>query len=328
MIFLSTKAYIYFASGEEIIIHIPFVVDKAWSISTGGVIVQRKLEKRELRRQKRHAGSVLRGMEVDVGSTTILDNLIDMEDEGEDLPRVWALEKPLEEFKMITESNNGEAIPPTCDVLFVGPEPGSPVVIYDTERNQVVIYRRTKGIKPPQTHQSPLTALTMRPEDIMRPPETVPKPSRASLGRNQSLAPSRNDRRQSGKADPLERTTRRAPRLSRTAVSDKDVPAGSATGELQDTLDPPPFAVAVNQPAGKGRRVVSGASSIGMDKSDRRGSGAFMREEVPVADKRGLFAIGEKDLRETTMMMGLERHSQVLQSDITLERLTWDTPPT
>ena len=327
MIFLSTKAYVYFPSGEEIIIHLPFVVDRAWPLSTGGVIVQRQLQKRELRRKKRQSGSLLRGMDLDIGSTSVLDNLVDFDDEGEDLPRVWALERPLEEFKMITEAGNGSAIPSSSELLLVGIEPGSPVVIYDTERHQVVFYRRTKGMTAPQSGQSPLTARTMRPEDVMRQPEPIPKSGRASLGRNPSTTLSRNDRRQSGKADPLERTIRRAPRLSRTAGPDKDLPADSAAGELHATLDPPPFAVTVNQAPRKGGRIVSGASSVGADKSDRRGSGAFMREELPNMDKRGLFAIGEKDLRETTMLMGLERPVQVLKSDYTLERLTWDPPP-
>ena len=327
IIFLSTKAYIFFPSGEEIIIHLPFIVEKAWPLSTGGIIVQRRLQKREIRRTKRQVGSVLRGMDVDIGSTSVLDNLMDLEDEGEDLPRVWALESPLEEFKMVTEAGNGDlSIPFTSELLLVCTEPGSPVVIYDTITNQVVFYRRRTGSVPAPIAQSPLTARNMRPEDILRAPE--PKAGRASLGRNTTaLATTRTDRRQSGKADPLERTTRRAPRLSRTAGPDKDLPAGSAAGELHATLDPPPFAVTVNQPPGKNRRIVSGASSVGVDKSDRRGSGAFMREEAPAVDKRGLFAIGEKDLRETTMMMGLENHTQTLKSDITLERLTWDTPP-
>jgi len=327
LIFLQTKAYIYFPSGEEVIVHLPFVVEKAWPLSTGGVIVQRLLQKRELRRKKRQSGSVLRGMDLDTGSTSVLDNLVDLEDEGEDLPRVWALEKPLEEFKMVTEAGNGFSIPYSSELLLVGTEPGSPVVIYDTDRNQVVFYRRTTGSTSPKITQSPLTARTMRPEDVMRQPEPLPKAGRASSGRNPSTTVSRTDRRQSGIADPLERTTRRAPRLSRTAGPDKDLPAGSAAGELHATLDPPPFAVTVNQPARNGGRVVSGASSVGVEKSDRRGSGAFMREELPVVDKRGLFAIGEKDLRETTMMMGLERPAQTLKSDITLERMTWDTPP-
>jgi anaphase-promoting complex subunit 1 len=327
MIFLQTKAYIYFPSGEDVIVHLPFIVEKAWPLSIGGVIVQRLLQKREIRRKKRQSGSVLRGMDVDIGSTSILDNLVELEDEGEDLPRVWALEKPLDEFKMVTETASGFSIPYSSELLLVGTEPGSPVVIYDTDRNQVVFYRRRYGSSSPQTVKSPLTARTMRPEDVMRQPEPLPKSGRASLGRNPSTTITRTDRRQSGIADPLERTTRRAPRLSRTAGPDKDLPAGSAAGELHATLDPPPFAVTVNQPARKGGRVVSGASSVGVDKSDRRGSGAFMREEVPVADKRGIFAIGEKDLRETTMMMGLERPAQTLKSDITLERITWDTPP-
>lgn len=324
MIFLQTKAYIYFPSGEEVIIHLPFLVDKAWPLSTGGVIVQRQLQKREIRRKKRQSGSVLRGMDLDIGSTSVLDNLVDLEDEGEDLPRVWALEKPLEEFKVVTEAGNGFSIPYSSELLLVGTQPGLPVVIYDTDRNQVVFYRRTTGTSSPKIAQSPLTARNMRPEDIMRQPEPLPKSGRASLGRNPSTTISRTDRRQSGKADPLERTTRRAPRLSRTAGPEKDLPLGSAAGELHDTLDPPPFAVTVNQPSG---RVVSGASSVGVEKNDRRGSGAFMREDLPVVDKRGLFAIGEKDLRETTMMMGLERPAQTSKSDITLERMTWDTPP-
>lgn len=333
MIFLQTKAYIYFPSGEDIIVHLPFGIEKAWPLSTGGVMVQRALEKRELRRldRKGRATSLLRGMEVDVGSTSILDGLVDLEDEAEDLPRVWTLSHPFEEFKMVTEAGLDErpAIPTGWNLLYVGDDTCPLVVAHDPDANELHFYRpRNSGMFSAETRPVQ-SARTMRPEEILRPRESLGRGPRPSLGRNPgSFAPSKNDRRQSGKADPLERTTRRAPRLSRSAVAEKEPPPSSATGELHATLDPPPFAVTVNQLPNQGRRVISGASSITVDKSDRRGSGAFMREDMHAMDKGGLYALAEKDLRETTMLMGLERQEQTVKSEIVFEKITsWAAPP-
>lgn len=327
MIFLQTKAYIYFPSGEDLIVHLPFVVEKAWPLSTRGIMVQRALEKRELRRLARQtkACSVLRGMEVDVGSTSILDSLVDLDDETEDLPRIWTLSNPFEEFKMVTEAGLDErpAIPASWNWLYVGDDLCPIVVAHDPDANELHFYRprtmSTTSLEPRPVQ----SARTMRPEEVLRPRESLGRGPRPSLSRNTgSFAPAKNDRRQSGKADPLERTTRRAPRLSRSGLAEKEPPPSSATGELHATLDPPPFAVTVNQPPNKGRRVVSGASSLAADKSDRRGSGAFMREDMHVMDKGGLYALAEKDLRETTMLMGLERQEQTVKSEIVFERIT------
>jgi anaphase-promoting complex subunit 1 len=310
VIVLQTKAYIYFPSGDDLVIHLPFTVEKAWPLSTGGIMVQRALERREIRRLERiqRSTSVLRGM--DVGSTSILDSLDDLEDDAEELPIVWTLTNPFEEFKMVTEDGMEDrpAIPSSWNMLHAGDDFCPLIVAHDPDANLICFYapksspsRRIDGLQ---------SVRTMRPEELLRQPEV--RGPRPSLGRVGSFA--KKDRRQSGKIDPLERTTRRAPRLSRNAATDKESPLGGATGDLHAALDPPPFAVTVNQPPG--RRIVSGASSIA-DKGDRRGSGAFMREDMG----GGLHAIREKDLRETTMLMGLERHQEADRSEIVLSKI-------
>jgi anaphase-promoting complex subunit 1 len=53
-----------------------------------------------------------------------------------------------------------------------------------------------------------------------------------------------------------------------------------------------------------------------------------MREDMHAMDKGGLYALAEKDLRETTMLMGLERQEQTVKSEIVFEKITsWAAPP-
>jgi anaphase-promoting complex subunit 1 len=71
VVFLQTRAHVYFPSGRDVIVHLPFVVDGVWPLHTGGILVQRALEKREKRRMNR-GKDVLRGMEI--GNMSVLDD--------------------------------------------------------------------------------------------------------------------------------------------------------------------------------------------------------------------------------------------------------------
>lgn len=385
MVFLQRKAYIYFPSGEEVVVHLPFVVERAWSLPSpstestttartgyhrnsdadvgngrGGVMIQRRLERRELRRMQSRSRSVLRGMDLDphgrgnsdgYASTSMsaLDDLLDMEEEGDGLPRLWTLERPFEELSMVVEAEGSRllsAIPASSTVLFAAEEPYPILVAYDNHTRQVMFYRRRRvALEVDSEMEIPkpaLTTRTMRPSDILHPPDPPPLPStitargRPSLHRHgSSFAPgpaAAAERRVSGRADPLDRTTRRAPRLSRGAAAAPEPTGTSATGELHATLDPPPLGVAIAAPSKSKIARPRASSGIGIGAegfpSDNRrtsGASAFLRQETN--DRWAVHGAGERDLRETTMMMGLDKEEKAVRSEIVLERVGSWRPP-
>lgn len=335
MIILETRAYIFFPSGSEAVVHVPFKADKAWPLATGGVIIQRQLH----RRSPGHAGrgdegGLLQNMDTEIGNRSILDTLTDLDDEdGEGAGRLWTLERPFEELKVLCDGSTGESsLPTSSNVLLVAEEPCPLVVIHDTDQNRIDFYSREKTrttIADPAI--SPSILPRKSPEEVGRPPDTTTRKARPSLARNVSGfgQSTSNDRRLSGMADPLERASRRAPRLSRGSGPDKEPAATTAEGELHATLDPPPFTMTVSKPPAKGRARTGSHSSSVADRSDRRKSSAFLSGPgVPATETRGLSAIAEKDLRETTMLQGLEKRVEIAKSDIRLVRFaSWQCPP-
>lgn len=335
-VFLRTKAYIFYPSGEEIVVYLPFLIDRAWPIATGGVVVQRKLEAREIRSAQRRKRGVLHGMQVDAGHTSILDNLAELEEETEELPRLWTLERPLEEFKMITGAahDHSMGIPSTSECLYIARDPCPIVVLHDTDRQEIVFCRRTKAdsSSPRPSVISPVIETSrLSPEDALRPVDAAPGGSRSrpSLTRNPSTfaATASQDRRTSSQADPLQRVTRRAPRMSKGTTIDMDPAPASVAGELQATLDPPSaaYTMAANTTRAANPKVRSSrqsvASTMTVDSSDRRGSGSLFPVNLPAAGNRAVLAVGGVDLRETTMVRGLEQRDEAVKSDIALQKI-------
>lgn len=244
---------------------------------------------------------------------------------------LWTLERPFEDFKAITDASaNSMPLSPTARLIHVATDPCPVVVVHDSALQRITFYRQQHVDTPPDPILSPVLPPHLSPRDTFRQHDTTIRKGRPSLTRNAStFAPSSGDDRiVSGRTDPLERTTRRGPRSSRGSILETDPAPASAAGELHAALDPPPFAMTVNQPPSKGRpRNVSGASSIAADKSERRASGAFMREEPAVPDNRAIYAIAEKDLKETTMIMGLDNREEVPTSSIAFARIhSWRCP--
>lgn len=317
IIFLDTQAKVYSPSGSEYTIHLPFRVEKAWALPGGGVLVQRALEKREKRAMKR-SKSFLEGMN---GNRSVLDDLFDLEDQPLNTPRLFTLHGEMEEFKPVEEGSvrmeeegirllRSDSVPPTTTVVFSMMEP--PItLLYNGNTKQISFCRR--HLIPIQTVPDPpaITPRTLRPSELLaeHPPETFshPSKSRPSLHRNPSNF-STTDRRVLGAVtgpDPLARAQRRAPRLSRAIES------GEGPGELQKTLDPQPVPSTMNR---KGRRSVT--------RPRESAPSSVMREDIGMALNRAK----EMDLRETTMLMGLEREDSG-RSEIVLESFgTWDTP--
>jgi len=334
IIFLRTRAHIYFPSGEDIIINIPFAVDVAWPLKEGGVVVQRALEKREIRRMKRDKQSVLRGM--DHSSVSILDDLSDMEnDQAPSLPRLYTLDDPFQELKMIVEGELGAIdrqilststpIPATSTLLYLSSSDPPMAIVHDHDEGMIIFYRHSPV---PTTPVAPLPPTpgprTMRPEDILKPPEPHTK-QRPTLQRNPSSVMMTKDRRLST-ADPFDRSHRRnQPRTSRGNEVDQ-----GARNDLQEALKPTPVVQAFAAPIPKARMRGLSVVSVAGTADNRRTSGAsaFLRQDVnDHINKNALHIAGDLDLRETTMMMGLEREETELRSDVVLERIwTWLLP--
>lgn len=337
VVFLQTKAYIFFPSGREAVVHMPFAVDKAWPLGSGGVIVQRRFTSRSSHPNSGRGGarSFLGEMNMERANKSILDTLVDMdEDDGERVARLWTLERPFEELKVLCDdSPDVSTFPASCDVLHVAQDPCPLVIVHEKTQNRLDFYRRQRRKMSADPITSPVIAPRTVSENVAPPHESaVQRKGRPSLTRNPSGfgQSAVNDRRLSGMADPLERTTRRAPRLSRGSAPDKEPVAATAEGDLHATLDPPPFSMTVSKPPPKGRaRNGSHTSSIAADKSDRRTSSAFVTgDDGPLVRHTGLAAIAEKDLRETTMMMGLEKREEAIKSDISLVKFaSWRCPP-
>ncbi|WVF72786.1 hypothetical protein IAT40_007604 [Kwoniella sp. CBS 6097] len=349
VVFLQSKAHIYLSSGEDVTVHLPFPIDGAWPIAGGGIFVQRALEKRESRRFGKDKkkigshGSVLRGM--DATSLTVLDDLMDLEDESTpSLPRLYALEHPFDELRMIASAkvedgfdnkakgrliSQAQRIPPSTSILYVSPEPYPFIVGYDRQPGEIVFYRKTRVPDQPEQTPHPPNPVALRPEEILRPPEPtpLPKPPRPSLHRNTSSFGPATDRRVSNIADPLDRTHRRAPRMSRGFALETPGP----TDDLQAALDPLPLVppTTTTKRRSRGMSVLSAVPST--IEGPRRTSGAnssFMLRDIHAEQERmALHVVAERDLRETTMMMGLERDEITTRSEIVLDRIwSWKPP--
>ncbi|OCF37915.1 hypothetical protein I316_00139 [Kwoniella heveanensis BCC8398] len=357
VVFLRTKAHVYFSSGEDIIVHLPFPIDGARPIAGGGILVQRALEKRESRRfgkdkNKGHTESVLRGM--DATSLTILDDLMDLEDDNApSLPRVYALENPFDELRMVASArvedgfdlnstrkskarlaSQPQQIPPSTTILHVSPDPYPFIIAYDRQSSEVVFYRKTRIPDVPDQPSHPPNPTALGPEEILRPPEPTPqpkaqaKPSRPSLHRNISSFGPGTDRRLSSVADPLDRTHRRAPRMSRGVALDTPGP----TDDLQAALDPLPLVPpTTTKRRSRGLSVLSTvpSTSDGIRRASAASASFLLRDVHEEQDRMALHVVAERDLRETTMMMGLERDEVTTRSEVVLDRIwSWKSPYT
>nr|XP_019044670.1 hypothetical protein I302_06583 [Kwoniella bestiolae CBS 10118]OCF23600.1 hypothetical protein I302_06583 [Kwoniella bestiolae CBS 10118] len=352
VVFLQTRAHVYYSSGEDVVVHLPFPIDGAWSISTGGLIIQRALEKRELRKlgkEKKGSRSVLKGM-MDQSSMTILDDLMDLEDDtAPSLPRLYTLDNPFDEMKMMVEGrvedgfdkDTGRLVSSTypisspLSILYTSPDPYPFVITYSCEPNEIIFYRKIHIPDQPDLLPPPPNPRTMRPEEILGPPEPpvpAPQPTRGgrpSLHRNPSSFGPSAERRISNISDPLDRTQRRAPRMSRGLAIAQEHPV--PTDELQATLDPTPIVPPATTTKRRSRGLSILSTTTSAQDPNRRTSGAsssFVLHDLhDKHDKMGLQAIAEMDLRETTMMMGLERDEVGSRSDLVLDRVwSWKAP--
>ena len=366
LILLHAQGLVYYPSGEVTSFHLPMPISWAFPLprADGGVLLQRKLKLKEQenlrtagildeiksRRPRRSSG---------VGMTSVLDDVRDL-DRGADLPRLYTLSDPFDELKMFVEARirNDRLVSPeepvdsNMSVLFsaTDPHPYPFVLLLDRSTSEVSFYQRTtvplKPAPPPAT-----TPRTMRPEDILK--QGTPSIGlgtgriRPSMHRTTSGYSATGERQASGGSgmlvDPMDRA-RRTSRLSKAGGGALDGLPTTSTGDLQAALEPPMLLTQTSnittrskgknrarEPQGGVGRVSSAAGLGGLEEGRRQsGASSFMRED-PDAGKgdagAALHGIGDRDLRETTMLMGVERDEEALRSEVVLERIWAWKPP-
>ena len=355
LICLTTKAIVYYPSGESYTIHLPFLVEMAFPLpsSTGGVVLQRHLEKREIRKLRgRRNGNRSFLKDMAVGMTSVLDEFDIIDDTATSLPRLYTLSNPFEELRVVTEATVigsktvGPEETPPYQVEILHLVEGYPLVVaYDPVAQQVVFYAwhtipvLEPETRPDDTYLSPQALLAPLPT----PSATSPNPAQAALGHGgrPSLARtasnfSTTERRVSSLAAASEAMdrTRRGPRVSRGGVVEPQLPISkTGTDELQATLDPPTLPVPSHQPPRTRAKTRPRVSIAANETTTARrqsvasfhghGNSMVLEEEAQPL----VIGAGERDLRETTMMMGLEQEDSKARSEVVLERIwTWEPP--
>lgn len=326
VVFLQTEAHVYLPTGESIITPLPFAVDRAWPLETGGLLLQRALEIDD-------KGVAGRTRHTDIVGSLQLDIFTADSEEDEGAPRIYTIAQPFDEPKAVlwraVHGGPTGDVPPTSELLLVHGTPYHLVVFYNTPTSEIVFCRMSKVPTSPPTVSAP-PSRQLPAEELLRdirPAPTMPQGGRPSLHRTHSAF----DKRQSLGIDPLERHARRAPRTSK---------AVDAASDLQAALDPS-VAILSSAPSSRmaGRsHIVPPAAVRAANPELRRQSGAtFLREDNDVRPRRSLGrdhtlrdamlqGIAERDMRETTMLMGLE-HEERPTSEVVLEKMmTWTLP--
>ena len=361
LICLQSRAIVYYPSGDQHTFHLPFAVDTAFPLPSGkgGIIFQRKLEKREIQSEPLNK-PFLKGL--DTGHMSVLEDIDRLDHIGLDLlPRLYSLQSPFEELKPVVEAlidagtiaGEEETIDPSTEILFIGDE--YPLVVALDRLNGAFVFYARHHIPLVEKPSNPPLARHLHPSELLSTTPIVPSQAlpvttnlqgpRPSLHRTASTFSKADNRRSSNvpglSGDTMDRS-RRGPRISRGGNVEPHShpnpgsgflpPSTGKTGELQATLDPPSLPTAIPTHTNSllsGSRLKRGKprSSLAADRrqSGISANGTFARDE-PEHRANVLFAAKERDLRETTMMMGLETASNG-RSEIVLERL-WNWWPT
>lgn len=315
-------AHIYFPTGEDVVAQLPFRFQACWPLEQG-LLLQRELERREVRK------SIRRVLPPAVGAS-ILDSLAEVEESSPDIPRLYTLLDVMSEMQYVADGRvNGMGdnaklvpaapltfVPPTQNVLFVSESPYPFVVTYDTADNTIVFYRRVKV--PIEDEELPAPATTARhlhPQELLAQNQMSPRrlsevassrprrSGRISLPRD----PQAERRLSEAAPDPLDRTHRKSSRFSIGSEF-----AVSAT-------EPPSFNLAnAERPSRRPR------NSNASERSRRMSNKAPDFGEYA---KTALHVVAE-DLRETTMLMGLDDDAKRSdRSEIVFDRI-WSWKPT
>ena len=322
------QATAYYPSGDDFKFHLPFVVETAFPLpsSVGGVLLQRALTRSEKRKINKN-----RSQEEfsDPRHQSLIEALEN--NQGPSDPKVYALMNPFHEPKKVIEASvvnskmieEGGPLECTDDILFSADDPYHFVMEHDRQEDELVFYTRHKV--PVEERPTQPSTHFMRPEDLLVPATTKAEIPRPSLHRAGSAFTTGERRVSTMQGDSMDRT-RGGPRISRGGKVDAQHSAAEggsrlshSTAELQAALDP--FSLPPSAPS---HTTKSRISAMNKARVSALGDGSLILEDNA---RQGLLGATEVDLRETTMMMGLERNSTAERSEMVLERLyTWKAP--
>lgn len=315
-------AHIFFPTGEDIVAQLPFRFQACWALERG-LLLQRELERREVRKSIRSVLPPPAGM-------SVLDTLAEVEESSPDIPRLYTLLDVMSEMQYVADGRvmgvGGNAklipsapltfVPPTQNVIFVSNDPYPFVVTYDTANNTVVFYRRLKIPIEDEELPTPTTvARHLHPQELLAQNQMSPRrgsevaSSRPRRSGRMSLPrdPQAERRLSEAAPDPLDRTHRRSSRFS----MGNEFPVTAA--------EPPVFNINTGERSSRRPR-----NSNASERSRR------MSNKVPECNeyaKTALHVVAQ-DLRETTMLMGLDEEAKRSdRSEIVFDRIwSWKPP--
>jgi anaphase-promoting complex subunit 1 len=369
VVFLENIARVYFPSGEDKILPIPFELDNAWPLPGGGLMLQRAATRKEKEGFSKGKGRAFPTMadqtisNMDRTMDLMLEEL-DNNAVGMDLglqpvsnqARVYTVTHPTSEMMFLSQTKDltggfvdakgrhRRAARPSqlrpmaqsMEVIFVSDVPEIPIyVCYDHSSNDIVFYRWAR-LSDQQQISSPIDE-TIAPTreaasaDMQGVVEANGKPSNRQ--KRVSIAPeaiSYSRRPRVSNAEATSDMPRRRPSLKRERSNtitannvDSAVPqsgveivraALNENGNLLDSKEPTARARAEGD-------VIRGVSR----KVERRWSA--QANSRPNGRAKVLQDMTEADLRETTMLMGLEKVERNILSDVVGEQIhRWGLP--
>lgn len=351
VVFLESVAHIYFASGEDRIVPLPFLVEKVVSLRTGGIILQRQLSNKEQnaidndggreRRTRTRSGKRSSSFEAEHGVGIDGDEFPPVEPKVNGIGKKWrarfyAMSHPNREMSVVASQsgmtiNCGdqgrgditlEDIPTTTEIAMMESEPYPFAVLYDKRRQEIGFYKWTRRKQAPSQ------------QGEMEEPDFSHRKRRRS-----SIAHSGRSRGNGDHAHLEDPSTIRARNLSidldlgpptshqriRRGVSGRKSTGGSSSRKSISVIDKLEQDVAdadglrtgldanadlLNRPQ-TSRRASSGAGARSLGIGSGTGSGyrvGLGSGTEAQFDRRGIFLdeASEMDLRETTMLMGIE----------------------
>lgn len=296
VVVLQRQMVVHFATGEKHFRQLSFPVESIWPLPSGGVLLQRRVEK------------VRPAPRLSLDGDTSLDSLsLKLEankDRDAESPRLFSVtdmwDEPLKVGEAVLDGTRLIGQPsylkPPVTVLLATPDPYPFVVAWDAGESKLVVFRSTTVAEEEEDNpdRRASAATQLRPHELMK--QANARRGRASAGR-QSLAA----------MDVYERSRRR----SRLSSVDEPLLPPEGPGARSNRLS-------VGGPHEPKLRRVSNAASI-------------MREDMhPFNDRDRVLDIVAEDLCDTTMVHGIEGGKQLKnrRSDIVLDRIWVWRPPT
>ena len=352
VVLLEDWIHVYYPSGHDLVVALPFPVDEVWAMPSGGIVLQRKLNAKELQRSKsaknRELGpvNIARGMDLDATMELVLEELeMDrLEDvlgnKGSEEGRLYTLMHPSSELQMVckidgvdqkqrTDSCTGipithpgriEALDPEKELLWLTDDADMPLAVFcDHKTEEIVFSRWTRhrneqgpGVSDGPGTKEALESATTN-EQVDVSVKRIDPQQRPGLGRMESASGSVAEKRSSVGG------TRSLSRAHNRRVSFKP----ETINPPMETGNPDPLATLEGDTANSARIKADGDLIRGLPHQRRVSQG--MKE----ANKKTKLALEDLDVGETTMLFGIDQPKDRSQPDMLMTEVQrWSIPNT